>query len=74
MDLDPALATLGYKFPGDRVRDPAHRLSNEDELRQAMERGTGMIRRARSRRIYMEIHNLVGFFLSYFLLFVGLCL
>lgn len=59
MDLDPALAALGYKFPGDRVRDPAHRLSNADELRQAMDRGIGMIRRARTRRIYMEIHNLV---------------
>lgn len=68
MDLDPATAQLGYKFHTDRVRDPPHRLSNKQELRQAMTYGLGLIRRARSRRIVMQIQNLVRLLPSHFIL------
>ncbi|KDQ51433.1 hypothetical protein JAAARDRAFT_50724 [Jaapia argillacea MUCL 33604] len=59
MDLHPSNAQIGYKFHTDRVRDPPHRLSNEDDLREAMEMGMGLIRRARTRTVVMEVHNLV---------------
>ncbi|KAF8957716.1 hypothetical protein BDZ97DRAFT_1951097 [Flammula alnicola] len=58
MDLDPAEAVLGYKFIGDRVSEPPHRLSNADELQAAMAKGIDKIRRARSRGVVMEMHNL----------------
>ncbi|KAI0055787.1 hypothetical protein BV25DRAFT_1921523 [Artomyces pyxidatus] len=58
MDLHPANAKLGYKYHTDRVRDPPHQLSTAQELREAMEIGWGLMRRARTRVIQMEIHNL----------------
>ncbi|KAG1719586.1 hypothetical protein EDB19DRAFT_1620925, partial [Suillus lakei] len=59
MDLDPVNAELGYKFHNDRVRDAPHQLSNEQQLREAFEQGCMLIKRARSRRVVLEIHNLV---------------
>lgn len=59
MDLDPANAELGYKFHNDRVRDAPHQLSNDQQLREAFEQGCDLIKRARSRRVVLEIHNLV---------------
>lgn len=60
MDIHPDNAQLGFKFHTDLVRDLPRRLSNEDDLRAAMEMAAGFIRRARTRRVVMNIHNLVG--------------
>jgi hypothetical protein len=66
MDIQPANAVLGYKFSGDRVSDPANRLANAEDLIQAMSRATDKIKRARTREVILEIHNLVsGFALSF---------
>jgi len=62
MDIQPANAILGYKFSGDRVSDPANRLANAEDLAQAMSRATDKIKRARTREVILEIHNLVGVF------------
>ncbi|KAF7966489.1 hypothetical protein HWV62_38126 [Athelia sp. TMB] len=59
MDLDPLTASLGYKYASDRVRDPPHQLSNEQELWVAMEKGVNKIRHARTREVILEIHNLL---------------
>ena len=59
MDLDPLDAKLGYKYGSDRVRDPPNQLSNEEELRVAMEKGRNKLRLARTQEVILEIHNLV---------------
>ena len=62
MDLDPVAANIGYRF----LHDPAaiFCLDSEEELQNAMRRGVEKIRRARTREVVMEIHNLVCFSLS----------
>lgn len=65
MDLHPGNTRIGYKYPRDRVRDPPHQLSNDEELRQALDIGVGLTQCARSRVILMEIHNLVSSGLSF---------
>jgi hypothetical protein len=60
MDLDPADAELGYKFHTDRARDDPHQLSDEQQLREALERGRQLIRRSRTRETILELHNLVS--------------
>jgi hypothetical protein len=59
MDLDPAEAELGYKFSSDRAGDVPRTLSNEQDLLIAIENGQGLVRRARSQKIEIMIHNLV---------------
>lgn len=59
MDLKTDEAVLCYKFSGDRVSDVPHRLSNPEELAVAVAKGIEKIKRARSRDVVMEIHNLV---------------
>lgn len=59
MDLDPAEAELGYKFSSDRVGDVPRTLANEQDLVIAIEDGQGLVRRARTRKIEIMIHNLV---------------
>ncbi|EDR13469.1 uncharacterized protein LACBIDRAFT_322428 [Laccaria bicolor S238N-H82] len=58
MDLIPANAVLGYKFSGDRISDPPNRLANAEDHVQAMARATEKIKRARTREVVLEIHNL----------------
>ncbi|GBE86875.1 hypothetical protein SCP_1001170 [Sparassis crispa] len=58
MDLDPTHAELGYKFHTDKRCEAPHQLANEEQLRGAMACGIGLIQRARSRQIILEIHNL----------------
>jgi hypothetical protein len=59
MGLDPRNARLGYKYIGrDPRRNPWHALTNEEDLRAAMDRGVGYIRRARKCRMILEIENL----------------
>jgi hypothetical protein len=61
MNLTAAGASLGYKYPTvDKVTQPAHRYSNEEEHRGAIEKGIALMTRARSRVIVLEIHNLVS--------------
>lgn len=65
MGLDPEHAELGYKFPQDRVGDPPQVIATDEDLRRAIEAGQGAVRRARSRKVELVIHNLVrpcGFF------------
>jgi hypothetical protein len=65
MGLDPRNASLGYKYVGrDPRRSPWHALANEENLRAAMDRGVGYIRRARKHRMILEIENLVRIVLS----------
>ncbi|KIJ96350.1 hypothetical protein K443DRAFT_10688 [Laccaria amethystina LaAM-08-1] len=58
MDLDPLEALLGYKYPGDLARQPPYRLTTNEELREAMAKRIEKIKRARTREVFMEIHNL----------------
>jgi hypothetical protein len=60
MNLDPSEAELGYKFNLDRARDDPNQLSSETQLREAMERGEKLLIRTRTRKIILEIHNLVS--------------
>ncbi|KIK24105.1 hypothetical protein PISMIDRAFT_99261, partial [Pisolithus microcarpus 441] len=62
MDLDLADAELGYKYHNDRVRDAPHLLSDAQQLHEALERGSLLMQRARSRQVVLEIHNLVSSF------------
>jgi hypothetical protein len=59
MDIAVATAILGYKVPGDLRRAPAHRYSNEDEHRGAIDKVIQLMTRARTRVIVLEIYNLV---------------
>jgi hypothetical protein len=59
MGLQRRDALLGYKFNKDLRRAPYHRLTNGDELRAAMARGADLIERARTRRVVLEIQNMV---------------
>ncbi|KAH9933082.1 hypothetical protein B0H21DRAFT_711743 [Amylocystis lapponica] len=49
MDLHPANTEIGYKYHTDRVREPAHRLLNEEELREAMFIGIDTLKDTMSR-------------------------
>jgi hypothetical protein len=64
MDLDPIEADLGYKFHCDRVHDDPQKLSNDEQLREAMVKGADLLKRSRCRQVFMEIHNLVSGILS----------
>ena len=66
MDVQPADAILGYKFSGGRVSDPANRLANAEDLAQAMSQAIDKIKRARTREVILEIHNLVSGFGCFF--------
>jgi len=39
MDLDPLKASLGYKLSGDPVWTPPYRLTNAEELHEAIKKG-----------------------------------
>ncbi|THU97007.1 hypothetical protein K435DRAFT_857992 [Dendrothele bispora CBS 962.96] len=58
MELDPLQALIGYKFSDDRVKDPARRLTNDDEFQDALAKVKDKMRRARTREVVMIIHNL----------------
>jgi hypothetical protein len=73
MDLDPLTAELGYKFHTDRRRDAYHQLANEAQLRTAMTHGVGLMQRVRTRRVTLEIENLVCL-LMYLCLFSMICI
>lgn len=60
MELDPLTAQVGYKFDNDPKRGEPKVLTCEEDLRQAMDHGLEKIRRARTRRVVMEIYNLVS--------------
>jgi hypothetical protein len=59
MDLLPLEALLGYKFSSDRKNDPAYQLANEDDLHRAIVKAIEKVKRARSKDVIIEIHNLV---------------
>jgi hypothetical protein len=59
MDLKPADALLGYKLSSDPIRTPPYQLSNEEELREAIGKGVDKEKRARTREVFIEIHNMV---------------
>ncbi|KAH9066997.1 hypothetical protein EDB83DRAFT_2181108, partial [Lactarius deliciosus] len=58
MDISPTDALLGYKFSGDPVQAAPYHLTNEEELREAMKKAIEKMRRARTREVFVEIHNL----------------
>lgn len=58
MDINLTDTSLGYKFSGDTVRMPPYHLKNEEELREVMRKGIEKMRRARTREVFIEIHNL----------------
>lgn len=59
MDLDPLEALLGYKYPEDLACQPPYHLTTNKELQEAMAKGIEKIKRAWTREVFMEIHNLV---------------
>lgn len=59
MDLDPLKCHLGYKYHDDKRRGDSHQLTDEDQWRAAIDHGIQLIRRARTRRVVLEIENLV---------------
>ncbi|KAH7917952.1 hypothetical protein BV22DRAFT_1134975 [Leucogyrophana mollusca] len=58
MDLDPAVAELGYKYSFECVGDAPRSLNTDDDLQAAIQRGQDLVRRARSRPVEIMIHNL----------------
>ena len=64
MDLNPRDASLGYRFNKDLRRTPYKELANEDQLRTAMANGVGLIERARTKPVVLEIQNLVQSYYS----------
>ena len=59
MDLDVQDAKIGYKYQADRVGDAPRILSSDDDLRAAIEHAQGLVRRARTKKVEIMIHNLV---------------
>ncbi|RPD52197.1 hypothetical protein L227DRAFT_617931 [Lentinus tigrinus ALCF2SS1-6] len=64
VDLNPQQAHL-YEYHTDRSCDPPHRLSSEEDLRDAFST-VGLAQRARSCMVVMEIHNLICYCSSFF--------
>lgn len=60
MQLDQTVAALGYKFTGDRVKDPPRALSTAEDYRIAMEEIQRRVRTARTKEHKLVLHNLVG--------------
>jgi hypothetical protein len=60
MGLNPHEAKLGYKFHNHRVRDDPIPIVKDSDLRVAISTAQGMVWRARSKEIYVIIHNLVS--------------
>ena len=63
MKLDPQTAQLGYKFSGDRRNLRASNLASADDFLHAISEGVRRLSRARTRRVVLEISNLVCLFL-----------
>jgi hypothetical protein len=60
MGLEHQSAILGYKFNKDLRRDPYRDLTNEDQFTAAMAEGADLIECARTRRVVLEIQNMVN--------------
>jgi hypothetical protein len=59
MQLDQTVAVLGYKFSGDRVRDPPRQLSTAADYRLAMEEIQRRVKNARTKEHKLVLHDLV---------------
>ena len=70
MDLVPAEAELGYKFSSDRVGDVPRTLANEQDFANAIENGQSLVRRARTQKVEILIHNLVRMIDKFWLYYV----
>lgn len=70
MDLVPAEAELGYKFSSDRIGDVPHTLANEQDFANAIENGQSLVRRARTWKVEILIHNLVRMIDKFWLYYV----
>jgi hypothetical protein len=64
MSLQGQDILLGYRFNKDLRRAPYHHLTNENELRAAMAKGADLIEWARTRRVVLEIQNMVCAFVG----------
>jgi hypothetical protein len=60
MGLESETVLLCYKFNKDLRRNPYQDLANEHQLRIALARGADLIKRARKRRVVLEIQNRVS--------------
>ena len=60
MQLDPAVAVLGYKFSEDRVRLPPRQMSTAEDYTIAMEEILKKVKNARTREHKLVLHNLVS--------------
>ena len=62
MGINTDTAILGYKFLKDARSGDWHDLSDESQLRFAIQRGRGLISRATkyTDRVKLQIHNMVG--------------
>lgn len=61
MDLEPAKASIGYKYHNDRARDHPRQLSNEDEYRAMMAEMVRKVLAARTRDPVLFLHNRVRY-------------
>ena len=59
MDVNPQVTVLGYKFNRDPHCTKYTPLTDEEDLHAAMACGVELIRQARTRRVVLEIENLV---------------
>ena len=59
MDISPTDSLLGYKFSGDPACTLPYRLSNEEELHDAIKKGIGKMKRSQKHDVFIKIHNLV---------------
>ena len=60
MQLDQVVAVLGYKFSGDRVKDPPRQMSTAEDYKIAVEGIQKRIRNARTKEHHLVLHNLVS--------------
>jgi hypothetical protein len=74
MGLDPSTASLGWKFDNDPQRAPPQRLSNTEDLQDAMVKAVGKIERARTRSVSIFVYNIVcaSYFARFYLLILAL--
>ncbi|KZV59345.1 hypothetical protein PENSPDRAFT_566025, partial [Peniophora sp. CONT] len=59
MDIPVSNAQLGFKYDNDKICAPPRNLSTADHLREAMTQAVAMMRRARTRLVYITLHNLI---------------
>jgi hypothetical protein len=61
MGLDPATASIGFKWDNEKANAPTHVLANAADWVNCIENGLGQQKRARTRTVVCMIRNRVRF-------------